>query len=328
MKALVYTGPETLEMREVPEPDPKAGEVLVKVTHVGICGSDMHAYLGHDERRPAPLILGHEAAGVVVGGAQDGERVTINPLVGCGKCPACGRLQPNICPQRQIISMAPRQGAFAEYVCVPQANLTIVGTDLPLEQAALAEPLAVSWHAIRVGLEAISGPCDRALILGGGAIGLGSALCLRAQCPVDTIIVDPHDKRRNLLANTFEERTKLENELAAEDSFDIVVDAVGIDATRASASKYVRPGGIIIHIGLGSGNGGLDIRRMTLQEITFIGTYTYTPMDFRQTVAAMIKGDLGPLNWTELRRLEEGDTAFRDLKAGKVALPKVMLEVE
>ena len=80
MKALVYIGPEALDHREVPDPTPKDGEVLVKVDSVGICGSDMHAFLGHDERRPAPLILGHEVAGTITGGPRDGTRVTVNPL--------------------------------------------------------------------------------------------------------------------------------------------------------------------------------------------------------------------------------------------------------
>ncbi|MFT5001090.1 MAG: L-gulonate 5-dehydrogenase, partial [Planctomycetota bacterium] len=81
MKALVYTGPKELEFRDVADPTPKEGEVLIKIESVGICGSDMHAFLGHDDRRPAPLILGHEVSGIIVGGPNDGKKVTINPLV-------------------------------------------------------------------------------------------------------------------------------------------------------------------------------------------------------------------------------------------------------
>ena len=96
MKALVYTGVETLEQQDVARPEPQQGESLIRIMASGICGSDMHAYLGHDARRPAPLILGHEAAGIVVGGSKDGRRVTINPLVTCGQCNNCraGRDQP------------------------------------------------------------------------------------------------------------------------------------------------------------------------------------------------------------------------------------------
>ena len=104
MKALVYNGVKTLDYQDFA--DPVVGEDnLIAIESVGICGSDMHAYLGHDNRRPAPLILGHEAAGTIVGGPQDGRRVTINPLVTCGTCPACTTGRENLCSKRQIISM-------------------------------------------------------------------------------------------------------------------------------------------------------------------------------------------------------------------------------
>ena len=114
MKALVYTGKQELEYREAADPSPQGDDCLIRVASVGICGSDMHAYLGHDERRPAPLILGHEAAGVVVSGPGEGRRVTVNPLVSCMRCAACASGRENLCPHRQIISMPPRQGAFAQ----------------------------------------------------------------------------------------------------------------------------------------------------------------------------------------------------------------------
>ena len=97
MKALVYDGVEQMGYREVPDATPRDGEHLIRVTAVGICGSDMHAYLGHDDRRPAPLILGHEAAGVIVGGPRDSDRVTVNPLVTCGTCQACTSGRENLC---------------------------------------------------------------------------------------------------------------------------------------------------------------------------------------------------------------------------------------
>ena len=155
MKALVYTGPEALEFRDVADPVPAADHHLVRIDSVGICGSDMHAYLGHDDRRPAPLILGHEAAGIVTGGPLDGTRVTINPLVTCGDCPACLAGRDNLCATRQIISMPPREGAFAQYVAMPERNLVPVPDAMPLEKAALAEPVAVGWLAVRLGVEAM-----------------------------------------------------------------------------------------------------------------------------------------------------------------------------
>lgn len=323
MKALVYTGPEGLSYRDVPDPEPGAGEVPVRIESVGICGSDMHAYLGHDARRPAPLILGHEGAGVISSGPRAGERVTINPLVSCGKCPACVARRENLCPERQIISMPPREGAFAQSVVMRQANLVTVPEHVPLDQAALAEPMAVSWHSVRLGLEALPHDMDRrALVIGGGAIGLAAALALKAMgCNVVTMS-EPNVMRRSYLNLNFD----LDVVAEAEGGFPLVIDAVGYAATRAVASAKVEPGGVIVHIGLGEDEGGLDIRRMTLQEITFIGTYTYTDQDFRDCAEAMFAGRLGALDWTETRDLSDGARAFQDIRSGRVAAPKIILK--
>lgn len=322
MKALVYEDVERLVFQDVSDPAPGEGEHLIRVKASGICGSDMHAYLGHDARRPAPLIFGHEAAGVVEGGPMDGARVTVNPLMACLECPACKAGRENLCPERRIISLPPREGAFAQYIAMPARNLVSVPAHIPLEKAALAEPLAVSWHAARLTLEALHPSMERrALIIGGGAIGLAAALALRAMGARSIVIAEPGALRREFLSKSCGEEVIAE----AGGMFEIVVDAVGVDATRAAASACTYPGGVITHIGLGAGSSGLDIRRMTLQEITFIGAYTYTMQDFQDTAAAIFNGRLGPLDWTEARPLEEGAGAFRDLRAGAVAAPKIML---
>lgn len=322
MKALVYEGVETLALRDVPMPQPAEGEHLIRVEAVGICGSDMHAYLGHDARRPAPLILGHEAAGVIEAGPQAGRRVTINPLVTCGTCPACASGRENLCPQRQIISMPPREGAFAQFVAMPNRNLVTVPEDVPLAKAALAEPLAVSWHAARLGLAALHPAMDRrALVLGGGAIGLAAALALTAMGVEAVEIVEPNPIRRAYLI----ERCGQTAVAQARGPAPLVIDAVGYAATRASASALAEPGGVIVHVGLGEDTGGLDVRRMTLQEITFIGTYTYTAQDFRDTAQALFDGRLGPLDWTEARPLGDGAGAFADIRQGATPAPKIVL---
>ena len=323
MKALVYDGVETLNYRDMADPVVATGEHLVKIAAVGICGSDMHAYLGHDARRPAPLILGHEAAGVIVGGPRNGTRVTINPLVTSDDCPACREGRENICPDRQIISMPPREGAFAEYVAIPERNLVTVPDAVPLEKACLAEPLAVSWHAMRLGLESMATTrCDRLLVIGGGAIGVAAALAAKAMGMHDITVTDPNAARVAFLRG----QMGLNAHTAAQgDGYDMVVDAVGYAATREAASALVRPGGTIVHIGLGDGAGGLDIRRMTLQEITFIGTYTYTMQDFRDTAQAIFDGRLGDLGWTQERPLSAGAQAFADLRSGAVDHPKIVL---
>lgn len=322
MKALVYEGIETLAFRDVPCAQPQHDENLIRVEAVGICGSDMHAYLGHDARRPAPLILGHEAAGVIVGGPRDGARVTINPLVTCGTCDACRAERENLCPDREIISMPPREGAFAQFVAMPDQNLVEVPDAVPLSKAALAEPLAVSWHAVRLALAALHPSMEkRALVIGGGAIGLAAALALNAMGVSDVTIAEPNEMRRAFLSETCGQTAVA----AAKGAFPIVIDAVGFAATRATACELALPGGVIAHVGLGDDKPGLDVRRLTLQEISFIGTYTYTAQDFRDTAAAIFDGRLGALDWIEERPLSEGFAAFMDLRAGQVAAPKIVL---
>lgn len=331
MKALVYTGVESLAYQDVPDPVPRPDEDLIRIHAVGICGSDMHAWLGHDERRPAPLILGHEAAGVVVGGPDAGRRVTINPLVTCQTCEDCRAGRTNLCAQRQIISMPPRPGAFAQYVAMPRRNLVTVPDTVPFVHAALTEPLACGWHAVRLGRQALAVPLDSAdcLVFGGGAIGAGAALALRAQGARSITLVEPNAARRAILAG-FYDMAVIDGDAVRSSSarYHLVIDGVGITATRAAASACVRPGGQILHIGLGDGRDGLDIRRMTLQEIGFTGTYTYTEADFRDTAAAIFDGTLGALDWFDTRPLSEGADAFAAIRAGRAAAPKTILVPE
>jgi threonine dehydrogenase-like Zn-dependent dehydrogenase len=329
MKALVYTGPNTLVLREEPDPTPGNDEVIVKVEAVGICGSDMHAYHGYDERRPAPLILGHEAAGRIATGPRIGKRVTVNPLVSCGACSLCLDGRPHLCPERMIISMPARPGAFAEFIRIPERNLIEIPDNLSPEKAAMAEPLAVCYHAVKLGIDALARPTSaaKALVLGGGAIGLGSALVLAMEGAGEVYVGEPNPGRRATVEKSgrfkaYEPGGKAEPAAA---SIDLVIDGVGADATRAAACRLVRPGGVIVHLGLLPGMGGLDVRRITLQEIKFMGSFCYSMVDFRETVAAIASGRLGDLGWMEQRPLANGPAAFRDLDAGRVAAAKIVL---
>ena len=325
MKALVYTGPEAMEYRDADDPEPKEGEALLKVERVGICGSDMHGYLGHDDRRPPPLILGHEAAGVIVGGERDGERVAVNPLIipKDDKFSLAGA--EHISQNRELISMKPREGAFAEQLAMPSENLFSIPDTMTFKEAALTEPLSVCWHAVKLGLRLADGVgTDSALVLGGGAIGLGTALCLKAMGIEDVTIVEPNEARGAYLSDHCGQNV-VQSADALTGDVDLVADAVGYDVTREVATAKVRPGGVVVHIGLGGGSAGLDIRRMTLQEIVVAGSYCYTKAEFRETIDAMAAGKLGALDWGEERALADGYEAFQDIRAGAVAAPKIIL---
>lgn len=325
MKALVYTDIEELTYRDVPDPEPQHQEVLVEVKSVGVCGSDMHAWKGHDERRPAPLILGHEVAGITTAG----QRVTVNPLVTCMACSYCTSGQTNLCPKRQILSMAPRQGGFAQYITIPKRNIVPIPDTVSYNQAALAEPVSVAWHCIALANELSTRPMadSNLLILGGGAIGLASALVAAQHRPDGIFIAETNLSRHEKIAGAgeftvFDPRTSPlpENRL-----FDIAIDAFGGTQTQKMASRHICPGGTIINVGLAGGEVGLDIRKMTLQDIRFAGSYTYTHEDFVNTTRAMFSGKLGPLDWIETHSLSAGAGIFRQLNEGRIATPKVIL---
>lgn len=223
--------------------------------------------------------------------------------------------------------MPPRQGAFAGFVTIPERNLLPVPETLTPAQAALAEPMAVAWHAVRIGLERLGQPdLPSVLVLGGGAIGLCAALAARHMGTGALLVVETNPARRTLIAaRTGLTTVEPSDARGAGPDWDLVIDAVGARATRAAASALVRPGGTIVHVGLLPGDDGLDLRRITLQEITLTGSYCYTPTDFAATLAAMGRGDLGALDWMETRPLADGPAAFADLDAGRVSAPKVVL---
>ena len=157
MQALYYVGPEQLELRDTEEPIMAAGESRVRIQATGICGSDLHAYHGHDSRRQPPLVLGHEAAGEVVEGAMAGKRVTMNPLIVCGDCDYCLEGRQNLCSNRTMIGMT-RPGTFAETLTIPDHCLIELPDTLPAVTAALTEPAATALHGINQLEQVLSRP--------------------------------------------------------------------------------------------------------------------------------------------------------------------------
>jgi alcohol dehydrogenase len=329
MKALVYTANEEMTYRDESEPSPQPGDALVAIESVGICGSDMHAYLGHDERRVPPLILGHEAVGTVIEGEHGGERVVLNPLITCGVCDACLGGRQNLCAERDLIGMY-RAGAFAEKIAIPARNLIRVPDGMPSAHAALTEPGATGLHAVLLAERVAARPLSEssALVLGAGSVGLLTALILRDKGVEHILIADTNPLRRELVARhcDFELLDPLQRPPEVQE-FDLVFDAVGAAVTRSQAIAACKSGGVIVHIGLMDNQGSMDVRSMTLREITFIGTYTYTPVDLRATLHKLHSGALGSLGWIEQRPLADGAGAFAELHRGECAAPKVVLSI-
>lgn len=328
MKALVYTATNEVVYREEPDPVSGAGESLVKVEASGICGSDMHAYHGKDPRRVPPLILGHEVAGTVVAGEAEGERVVINPLITCGRCPSCDTGRSNLCADRELIGMR-LAGAYADLVTIPSTNLISVPEGLDSVRASLAEPTATALHALNLAIQSSRRPVAelRTLVIGGGAIGLLAALLLKGYGCRHLVVSEPHTMRRESVSRHAgcEVHDPINDPALAGESFDLVVDAVGGGVTRKTAMAAVSPGGIFIHIGLMDSTGELDIRKLTLFEVSLIGVYCYTAADMRAAVSALANGMLGDLDWIETRPLSEGAAAFDDLHNGRSAAAKIVL---
>ena len=334
MHALVYTGTQELVYREEKNPKIINGESIIKVSASGICGSDMHAYHGKDNRRIPPLILGHEISGTVDKGKFAGKKVILNPLITCGKCNYCKNGREHLCGKRIILGMnkpIERQGGFAEYVSIPDQNIYELPKTLEIKEAPIAEPTAVALHAVELGEKKIyeSLKNSKALVIGGGAIGLLSGLILsKVKNCKEIVIVDPNEKRLGECSKYLDaDAVKPDSKSIISDNFDIVFDTVGMEVTRQQAIKAVKPGGIIIHIGLTQPSGSFDFRKATLQEVTFIGTYCYTNKDFEKTLDILANKKIGSLDWIEYRKLKDGFGAFKDIHNGTCISPKIILLV-
>ena len=154
MHALVYTGTQKLIYKEEKNPKLVKDESIIKVYASGICGSDMHAYHGKDDRRIPPLILGHEISGIIDKGKEIGKKVVLNPLITCGSCDYCNSGREHLCSKRIILGMnkpIERQGGFAEYVSIPDKNIHELPQKLNMKEAPISEPCAVALHAVELG---------------------------------------------------------------------------------------------------------------------------------------------------------------------------------
>jgi alcohol dehydrogenase len=328
MKALVYTAPQEVTYRDEPEPVACGGDVLLAVEAAGICGSDMHAYHGRDPRRNPPLILGHELAARIVDGPAAGKLVTVNPLVTCGRCEYCVTGRDNLCARRTMIGMT-RPGGFAERIAVPEQTLIGIPEGMSVRAAALTEPAATALHALNLAMRALTRPLAeaRVRVIGGGAVGLLAALLARAYGCREVALAETNPLRRAAAraASDLSVLDPAESAQRAENIAELVIDAVGAKTTRNAALAAVKPGGVVVHIGLLDLASEIDMRKLTLAEITLIGTYTYSTADLRAAVAALAAGTFGRLEWVEERTLDQGAAAFADLDGGRSGAAKILL---
>src|SRR5260221_13421789 len=264
MKALLLTTYKNLELADLPVPTPAPDEVLIRVAACGICGSDAHVYDGSSARRIPPIVMGHEAAGIVESAGANvkqfapGDRVTFDSTVYCGACPHCLRGNVNLCDNRQVLGVScgdyRRSGAFAEFVAVPARILHRLPENLPFAEAAMLEAVAVAIHAVNL---AQLQPADTALVIGAGAIGILTLQAIRAAGCKKVFVTDFDQDRLNLAKQLGATKTLLSNEtlqsrileLTSNRGVDVALECVGRNETVAAAIDATCKGGVVVLVG-------------------------------------------------------------------------------
>jgi len=341
MKALVLTAPSRLELKNLPAPEPGPGEILVAVKACGICGSDVHGMDGSTGRRQPPIIMGHEASGVVAGlgpdvdGFSAGDRVTFDSTVYCGGCGFCRRGLVNLCERRQVLGVAcdefRRDGAFAEYVVVPGRTVVPLPDGVSFEQAATVEPVSIAVHAVgrmpvRLG--------DTAVVVGSGMIGLLVVQALRAAGCGRVLAVDVDRGRLELAAKLGADDTPSpdDGDVAAEviertagRGADLAVEAVGLPATVNTAIHSVRKGGSVALVGNLSPKTELPLQAVVTRELTLYGSCA-SQGEYPECLELIARGaiDVDPL-LSAVAPLAEGAAWFERLHQGDEGLMKVVL---
>lgn len=284
MRAHVLVAKQTMEMQERPVPTPVAGDVLVQVRSVGVCGSDVHYYTDGrigDMVVDGPLILGHEVSGVIVdvgpGVSEDrvGERVAIDPQRPCRTCRHCKTGQLNLCPEMEFYATPPIDGAFCEYVTAPADFAYPVPDSISDAAAALLEPFSVGlWACGKASLE----PGSRVLISGAGPIGALAALAARSYGATEVVVTDLVPSRRERILE-FGATASYDPTAADFDPADLGVDAFiecsGATPAMQAGLQALRPGGTAVMVGMGAEEMALPVQYIANKEINVTGIFRY-----------------------------------------------------
>lgn len=337
MQALVYMGTHRLEVQETVVPQPGPNELLIRVHYAGICGSDLHGFEGRSTNRRPPLVMGHEFSGTVlatgdnVEGFAEGEYVTVNPLLSCGRCIPCRAGRANVCTRRKLIGID-YPGGFAELVVAPVDNVFALPLGMPLRLGALAEPLANAVHVASLGPRSKFGAC---FIIGAGAIGLLCVQMARMVGASPLIIADPNPHRLRIAR---EQGADVTIDVTVEDSIERVraetrsgaawtIDAVGTPATRQQAVSALANGGTAVFIGLEKGSGEIDLREAILRELSLHGSYAYTPDEFATAIELLARGRVNTAGWLSSAALADGQAIFAELATSSTPRVKAMFDL-
>ncbi len=333
MKALLLSDYNRLEIVDVPLPRPGPGEVLIRVEACGICGSDVHGYDGSSGRRIPPVIMGHEAAGVIaalgpgVAGIREGDPVAPDSTIYCGECEYCRRGEMNLCNRREVLGVSTadfrRAGAFAEFVTVPGRIVHRLPETLPFAEAAMIEPLAVAVHAVDLAHPPENGA---ALVVGAGMIGLLTLQALRIAGCSEICVVDIDDSRLEL-AKQLGATTTINSKTSDVPTmqFDVAMEAVGSTPAIQAAIGSVRKGGTVVLIGNIAPAVEIPLQIVVSRQLRLQGSAA-SAGEYPRCIDLLARGEVNvkPLI-SIIAPLEEGPQWFERLHARQANLMKVIL---
>jgi L-iditol 2-dehydrogenase len=326
----------------MPVPSIGPDEVLVRVKACGICGSDVHGFDGSTGRRIPPIVMGHEAAGVItetganVKGLAAGDRVTFDSTVYCGKCFFCRRGEVNLCEDRQVLGVScgdyRRHGAFAEYVAVPQHIIYKLPDHLPFEHAAMIEAVSVAVHAVSLTPVKLG---DTGVVIGAGMIGLLTIQALRLAGATRIFAVDLDNAKLGLAKSLGADETFNPKDVDVPAAIlertggrgaAIAMEAVGATAPIKTAIHSVRKGGAVTLIGNVSPNIDLPLQAVVTRQIKLIGSCASSG-EYPECIDLLARGDIRvePMI-TAKAPLEEGFSWFNRLHAQEPNVFKVILQ--
>jgi L-iditol 2-dehydrogenase len=342
MKALLLKDYRCLSIEDVPIPAIGPDDVLVRVRACGICGSDVHGFDGSTGRRRPPIIMGHEASGEIAeaGAAvtrwKAGDRVTMDSTIYCGHCWHCMRGELNLCDQRRVLGVSceeyRRDGAFAEYVAVPERILHRLPDGLSFEHSAMAEAVSVGLHAVR---NAKLEPGSSVAVVGSGMIGLLVIQVLKSAGCSQIIAVDLDDGRlqlaRRLGATAVVNPGSLSptaaiRQMTGGRGADAAFEVVGLSSTLGTAIECVRKGGRVTLIGNLQAKVELPLQAVVTREITLIGSCA-SAGEYPESLDMIANGNVDVASFISATpSLEEGPAWFERLHSGEKGLMKVLLK--
>jgi L-iditol 2-dehydrogenase len=342
MKALVLEAYNSFVYKDMPRPECGKRDVLIQVKACGICGSDVHGMDGSSGRRIPPIIMGHEASGIIieagseVQGFATGERVTFDSTIYCGHCRFCRQGTINLCDHRRVLGVScddyRQHGAFAEYVAVPSHILYRLPETITFEQAAMVEPVSIAIHAVSITPITLN---DTAIVVGSGMIGLLVVQALRAAGCGEVIAVDVESQKLNLAtqagATAVLNATDCDVPAAVHDmtqghGADLAIEVAGNTASVNTAIHAVKKGGHVTIIGMLTPSIDFPLQSVVIRQIRVQGSCASNG-EYSACLAMMANGALNvDMLMSQVAPLSEGAEWFTRLYQGKEGLMKVILK--